>query len=226
MGRSFAFRIIVLVAVGIACLAGSATAQVNPYRVQQRYNEAKKGKSIDEWTRRLRDDDPAVRLEAVKSLTDSGQPEAIEYLVEATGDPDEAVKCKAIDSLGKLRATQATQVLVQKLFMRDVQPQVKHRILVALGRMGDPKAAQPIAEFLAHSTDPAMSGTAIFALGEIGDATVVPRLEEIQRSSADPHMSRLAGEALAKINVRLSPAAVAVTIPALQDDQQRPTAKR
>jgi HEAT repeat protein len=110
--------------------------------------------------------------------------------------------------------------------MRDVQPQVKQRILVALGRMGDAKAAQPISEFLAHNTDPAMSGTAIFALGEIGDAEVVPRLEEIQRSTADPHMSRLAGEAIAKINLRLSPAAVAVTVPALQDDQLRPTAKR
>jgi HEAT repeat protein len=212
--------------VSIGLVAASAAAQVNPYRVQQRYNEATKGKSIDEWTKKLNDPDPATRLEAVKSLTDSGKPEAIEYLVEATGDPDEAVKCKAIDSLGKLRATNATQVLVQKLFMRDVPPPVKQRILVALGRMGDVKAAQPIAEFLAHNTDPAMTGTAVFALGEIGDAEAVPRLEQIQREATDPHLARLAGEAVQKINLRLTPATVAVTVPALQDDQHPPTAKR
>jgi hypothetical protein len=63
----------------------AAQGQVNPYRVQQRYNDAKKGKSIDEWTKKLNDTDPGVRLEAVRSLGDSGQPEAIEYLIQATG---------------------------------------------------------------------------------------------------------------------------------------------
>src|SRR6185295_14182073 len=135
-------------AVSVLLAATPALAQVNPYRVQQRYNEARKGKNIDEWTKRLNDPDPAKRLEAVKSLGDSGQPEAIEYLIQATGDPDEAVRIKAIDYLGKLRATDATQVLVQKLFMRDVEPPLKQRILVALGRMGDAKAAQPISEFI------------------------------------------------------------------------------
>lgn len=225
MHRVVSARIALFPAVALLLVAASAAAQVNPYRVQQRYQEARKGKDIDDFTKRLNDEDPAVRLEAVKSLSDSGKPEAIEYLIQATGDPDEAVKCKAIDSLGKLRATNATQVLVQKLFMRDVEPQVKQRILVALGRMGDVKAAQPIGEFLKHNTDPSMAGTAVFALGEIGDAEAVPRLEQIQRDATDPHLARLAGEAVQKINLRLSPAAVAVTVPALQDDQ-RPTAKR
>jgi HEAT repeat protein len=196
-----------------------ARAQVNPYRVQQRYNDAKKGKSIDEWTKRLNEDDPAKRLEAVKSLGESGQPEAIEYLIQATGDSDQAVKIKAIDYLGKLRATAATQVLVQKLFLREVERPVKQRILVALGRMGDSKAAQPISEFLSHDADPAMRATAVFALGEIGDASTIPRLEELRRTANDPHLERLAGEAVAKINLRLSPASVAVSVPALAEDQ-------
>jgi HEAT repeat protein len=216
------------VALGIAAsmlLAAPAVAQVNPYRVQQRYNEARKGKSIEDWTKRLNDPDPAKRLEAVKSLGESGQPDAIEYLIQATGDPDEAVKIKAIDYLGKLRATDATQVLVQKLFMRDVAPPLKQRILVALGRMGDAKAAQPISEFIKQSNDPAVAGTAIFALGEIGDASVVPNLQDLQRTATDPNMARLAGEAVAKINLRLSPASVAVTVPALEEDRPRPRGK-
>jgi HEAT repeat protein len=193
-------------------------AQVNPYRVQQRYNDAAKGKSIDEWTKKLNEPDPATRLEAVRSLGDSGKPEAIEYLIQATGDPDEAVKIKAIDYLGKLRATDATQVLVQKLFLRETEPQVKQRILVALGRMGDAKAAPPITEFLKRDSDPAMCGTAVFALGEIGDADTVPKLEELRQRTTDPHLQQLAGEAVQKINLRLSPASVAVTVPALVDD--------
>jgi len=206
--------------------AAAVHAQVNPYRVQQRYNDAKKGKSVNEWTKHLNDDDPGKRLEAVKSLGDSGQPEAIEYLIQATGDPSDAVKIKAIDYLGKLRATDATQVLVQKLFMREVEQQVKQRILVALGRMGDVKAAQPISEFLVRDVDPAMRGTAVFALGEIGDATTIPRLEQVQRQADDPHLQVLAGEAIAKIRLRLSPASVAVTVPSLLEEDQRPPAQQ
>ena len=219
-GRSIALTALLLV-LGVS----SAIAQVSPYRVQQRYDEAKKGKSIDEWTKRLNEDDPATRLEAVKSLGESNQPEAVEYLIQATGDPDEAVRIKAIDYLGKLRATAATGVLVQKLFMRDVDIQTKQRILVALGRMGDVKAVDPIAQFLGQTSDPAVAGTAVFALGEIGDPSAIPRLEHIQRSANDPHLSQLAGEAVAKINRRMSPAAVAVTVPALEEDKP-PTAKR
>ncbi len=205
--------------------ATHAPAQVNPYRVQQRYNEARKGKNIDEWTRRLNDDDPAKRLEAVKSLGESEQPEAIEYLIQATGDPDEAVRIKAIDYLGKLRATSATQVLVQKLFMREVDPPVKNRILVALGRIGDAKAVQPITEFLGQDPNPEMASTAAFALGEIGDPAALPRLQQIHRTTANPHLARVAGEAIAKINQRTSPPSVAVTVPALEEDRP-PSARR
>ena len=204
----------------VVAAASQALAQVNPYRVQQRYKEASKGKSIDEWTKKLNDSDPSVRLDAVRSLGESGQPDAIEYLIQATGDPDEAVKIKAIDFLGKLRATDATQVLVQKLFLRDTEPQVKQRILVALGRMGDSKAAKPISEFLARDTDPAMCGTAVFALGEIGDADTVTKLEALQLRTEDPHLERLAAEAIQKIQLRLSPASVAVSVPALEEDRQ------
>jgi HEAT repeat protein len=216
-----------LLAVTLVVDASAAVAQVNPYRVQQRYNDAKKGKSIDEWTKKLNDTDPTVRLEAVRSLGDSGQSEAIAYLIQATGDPDEAVKIKAIDYLGKLRATDATQVLVQKLFLRDTPPQVKQRILVALGRMGDAKAAPAISEFLARDSDSTMCGTAVFALGEIGDGDTVPKLEALQQRSTDPHLTQLAAEAVQKIKLRLSPSSVAVTVPALvDDDHPAPKQKR
>jgi HEAT repeat protein len=209
-------RLLALVAL-LVLPVSLASAQVNPYRVQQRYKEAQKGKSINEWTKKLNDPDPQERLEAVKSLGESGQPEAIEYLIQATGDPDDGVKIKALDYLGKLRATDATQVLVQKLFLRDTPTPMKQRILVTLGRMGDSKAAPPITEFLNHD-DPAMEGTAVFALGEIGDAATVPKLEALRARTTDPHLEQLTGEAIAKIRLRLTPASVAVTVPALADE--------
>jgi HEAT repeat protein len=214
-----------IAALLVVAYAAPAMAQVNPFRVQQRYKEASQGKSIDDYTKRLNDPDPAVRLEAVKNLGESGQTDAIEYLIQATGDSDQSVTIKAIDYLGKLRATAATQILVQKLFMRDVPVNVQQRILVSLGRMGDVRAATPIGEYLGRDTDPATKGTAIFALGEIGDQASVPKLQAIQTDATDPNMQRLAGEAVAKISRRLSPSTVAVQIPALEDDKL-PTAKR
>lgn len=215
-----------IAALLVVAIAAPVSAQVNPFRVQQRYKEASSGKSIDDFTKRLNDPDPSTRLEAVKSLGESGKPEAIEYLIQATGDSDEGVMAKAIDYLGKLRATAATQVLVQKLFMRDVPVPVQRRILVALGRMGDVRAAAPIGEYLSRDTDPETKGTAIFALGEIGDQASIPKLQAIQTDASDPHMQRLAGEAVAKINLRLSPSTVTVQIPALEDENKPPTARR
>lgn len=214
-----------LAALLVVATVGSATAQVNPFRVQQRYKEASQGKSIDDYTKRLNDPDPATRLEAVKNLGESGSNDAIEYLIQATGDPDQGVMIKAIDYLGKLRATAATQVLVQKLFMKDVPVPVQQRILVSLGRMGDVRAAAPIAEYLDRDIDPETKGTAIFALGEIGDRASIAKLQTIQTDAPDAHMQRLAGEAVAKINRRMSPSTVAVQIPALEDPD-KPQQKR
>jgi HEAT repeat protein len=222
-GRNVVGWIAALLAVAFAVPAG---AQVNPFRVQQRYKEASQGKSIDDFTKRLRSDDPAERLGAVKSLGESGQTDAIEYLIQATGDPDQSVMIKAIDYLGKLRATAATQILVQKLFMRDVTLPVQQRILVSLGRMGDVRAAAPIGEYMSRDIDPETRGTAIFALGEIGDQASIPKLQTIQTEATDPHLQRLAGEAVAKIDRRLSPSTVAVQIPALEDENKPPTARR
>ena len=53
-------------------------------RVRDRMNRKKKGANIQEWVRRLGNDRPETRLEAVKSLGDSKDPKAIEHLVNAT----------------------------------------------------------------------------------------------------------------------------------------------
>ena len=145
--------------------------------MKQRYDKQTKGAGVEEWARKMNSDDPLERLEGVRSLSESTDPAAVPYLVQALGDGDMRVKAKAIDACGTARAADATPVLVQMLFLRGTSPEVEQRILAALGKIGDQRAASPIVEFLGRDLDHATRGTAIFALGDIADPATarVPR---------------------------------------------------
>jgi HEAT repeat protein len=179
--------------------ASPCLGQAPDQKARDRYDRQTKGASIDEFVRRLNGDDPEKRLEAVKSLEESKDKKAIEYLVQALGDADVRVRAKAIDALGNMRAREASPVLIQQLFLRNMEPSVKQRLLASLGKIGDEEAAASILEFMQRDLDPATSGTAIFALGEIGTPQALPTLEEIGKSSDDPTLRRLATEAANKI---------------------------
>ena len=96
--------------------ASSVFSSAGDSSVQSRYNKAKKGANISEWVKRLGDDDPDKRLDAVKSLGDSNDPKAIDYLIQAVNDADPRVEAKAVDYLGRLHAADSTPFLIQKLF--------------------------------------------------------------------------------------------------------------
>ncbi len=180
-------------------------SQLSGDRARDRVNRQKKGVNIQEWVRRLKNDRPETRLEAVKSLGDSKDPKAIEHLMNATADVDIRVKIKAIDYLGTLKATDATPVLIQQLFLRDVGMGVKQKVLVALGKIGDPRGADPIVEFLKRKLDPQTKGTALFALREVGNDNILAFLDTIARTDTSPPLRRLAAEAAEDIRHRLSP---------------------
>lgn len=173
-----------------------------PDSLTDRYNRARRGTTIDEWVRRLGDDDPEIRLEAVKSLGESGEPKANDYLMQAVGDSDPRVQAKAVEFLGRVQATDATLFLIQRLFMRGTGDPLRHRILMALGKIGDSRASRPIIEFLGRDVDPDMRGTAIYALGEIGDASIRQDLEALREREEHPRLKRLVGDALVKISTR------------------------
>jgi HEAT repeat protein len=180
--------------------AAPGRAQISAQQVRERYNRTTKGANLDDFVRNLNSDDPAKRLQGLKSLTESKDPKAIEYIVAAVGDSDMRIKAKAIDALGNLRATDATPVLVQHLFLRDTDPEVKQRILASLGKIGDPRAAKPIGEFLERDLDPAMRGTAIYALGDIGSPESLPLLDKIAETDGNKTIQRLARQAAEKVN--------------------------
>ena len=191
-----------LVWAGVAVLLlvpVAAGAQVSSQGLRQRYDKATKGATIDEYVRNLGSDDADKRLQAVKSLGASKDAKSVEHLISALGDADTRVQAKSVDLLGELRATDATQVLIQQLFLRNTEPLMKQRILAALGKIGDVRAARPIMEFLQRDLDAATRGTAIYALGDIGAPESVATLKTIAGRDGDPTLRRLANEAMQKV---------------------------
>lgn len=183
-----------------ALLASASSAQISSDDVRQRYQKQSQGSAnIDEQVRKLRSDDPIERLAGVKGLRASNDSKAFEFLIQAIGDKDVRIRVKAIEALAAMRATVATPVLVQHLFLTTTEVQMKQRILAALGEIGDPAAARPIMELLQRDLDPATRGTAVYALGDIGSTEAVSTLEKIANDDADATQRRLANEALAKI---------------------------
>lgn len=170
-----------------------------------RYNRAKYGANLDEWVRRLGDEDANKRLDAVKSLGNSGDPKANVYLMQAVGDPDPRIQSKAVDYLGKVRATDATLFLIQRLFMNGTGEALRHRILLALGKIGDSRASRAILEFVERDGHPDIRGTGIYAIGEIGDLSIRDDLQAFRDRETDVQLKRLADEALAKISSRAAP---------------------
>ena len=180
-------------------------SQLSGDRVRDRVNRQKKGGSITEWVRRLQNDRPETRLEAVKSLGDSKDPKAIEHIMSATADGDIRVKVKAIEYLGTLRATDATPVLIQQLFLRDTGAGVKQKILVALGKIGDPRGAEPIMEFLKRQLDMQTKAVALFALRDVGNDRLLTFLDTFSQREPSPKLQQLAADAAVNIRHRLSP---------------------
>jgi HEAT repeat protein len=170
--------------------------------VAARYNKAKKGTNVQEWAKRLGDDDPERRLEAVKSFGDSNDPKAIDYLVQAVGDSDPRVEAKAIDYLGRIHAVDATPFLIQKLFTVGTKQKLRHRILMSLGKIGDPRATKPILQYVMQDQNLDTRGAGIYAIGEIGDQSIHDELKLYAEVEENPQLKQLAGEALTKISLR------------------------
>lgn len=185
-------------------------------RLRQRYSPNKSGSGdLGEALRKLRSDRPDERLEGARLLAASDDPKTVEHLLSAATDADMRVRIKAIDELGNRRATDATPLFVQQLFLRETDTSMRQRVLVALGKIGDPRSTQPICDFLSRELDVPTRGTAIFALGEIGDEQALGVLTKLASDPADPITSRLAEEARRKITQREPPT---VEIPSLAED--------
>lgn len=196
---------ILAAALALTFLAAPAYAQFNNYRAIERYNAVAKGSNVAEWHKRLFDDDVSKRLEAVDSLGKEGSEECVKPLLDATSDSDARVRAKALDYLGAIGSRRATQTLTQYLFLSDIDPQSKKRVLVALSRIQDPDSITPLADFIAKTQDDELRCAALFALGEVGEQRSLDVIQEYT-ASEDPHERRIAIDAEGKIQERLAAA--------------------
>jgi HEAT repeat protein len=220
LGSLFLLAVLVPAVTPVTALAQSDPRPTSARdRLRQRYDRSRQGgDDIAEEIRKIRSDDPAVRLEAVRTLGASDDPKAVEQLMGAASDSDMRVKIKAIDELGNRMAKEATPMLVQQLFLRETEAFVQQRVLAALGKIADPRSTRPICEFLERDLDSSTRGTAVFALGEIGDETAFDVLTELAENGNDPTVSRLAGEAMRKIEHKAPPP---LDLPVLAEDRRR-----
>ena len=187
--------------------------------LRDRYRKPESSQKLSDSMRKLKSEDVEERLEAIRTLGQIDDPKATEALVGVASDLDMRVRIKAIDTLGLVKAKDATPLLVQQLFMRDTDLGTKQRILASLGKIGDKRATGPIMDFLSRNVDPAVRGNAIFALGDIGDPAALPSLEGLAKDGEDPLLRSLAAEAARKIRARPAPAVVP---PALAVDRRGP----
>jgi HEAT repeat protein len=212
-----AFALLAAAAAPAMARAQVPFSQENPSQLRNRYNKPQATQKLDEAVRKVNSDDPDQRLEGVKDLGAlEGEARAVEYLMQAVNDPDQRVRVKAIDTLGNIKAKDATPFLVQQLFLRDTDVATRQHILAALGKIGDKRATASLLDIVARQGDPAR-GNAIFALGDIGDPAALAPLRALARSSADEPLRRLAEEAVRKIEQRPAPTVVP---PALAVDRR------
>ena len=197
--RKRVLRAVVVGAAVVQC-AGTALAQGSVAdAARQRYEKSSNSASVESVSRSMESTDPMERLAGLRTLTSLEDDHAIDILLQALGDSDMRVRAKAIDSCADLRATAATPVLIQQLFMRETEAPVKRRILAALGKIGDSGAAKPIMELLDQGLDSATRGTAIYALGDLGSSDSLDLLDEISTKDEDRTIQRLARQAASKV---------------------------
>ncbi|MCX7752781.1 MAG: protein kinase [Blastocatellia bacterium] len=127
----------------------------------------------------VRDEDEAVRTDAVRMLAFSRDPRAIPALVEALTDSSLAVKAAAVEALvrkGSAAVGPTIERLTEALDAGDV---VTARFAAkALGLIGDATVAPVLRELLA-SEDRFVVAEIALALGRLRDHEAVPRLLEM-----------------------------------------------
>jgi HEAT repeat protein len=148
----------------------------------------------------LSDADPRVRVEALRKLRNVSDPQGDFLLIRSMTDPDTRVRVKAIDILGGRATKEAVPTMCQYLFLRSTEPVVKMHIAAALGRIGDPRGAKPLIQYLYEASDERGRGTAVFALGELSDRSATEVLTTAATEDPSPTVRRLAQEAIQKID--------------------------
>jgi HEAT repeat protein len=158
--------------------------------------------------RRLKDEDPAVRMDAAFALGYTESPEAPEALLPLLADSDAGVGAATVHSLGRIGKDRVEKAVVSHLNehasaevraraarvlgllraegaawalmggLKEPSWKVRAEAAMALGRIGSWTAGPALAEAL-RDEDPRVRGAAALALGSMGDVQAVPYLRNL-----------------------------------------------
>ena len=106
-------------------------------------SKQRKAEPMNWWNNlRLKSKDPQARRKAVEELTTSGDPQAVELLIESLNDEDAQVRRAAAQALGNTQDERPVDSLIATL--RDPNERVREAAASALGQLGDPRATSPL----------------------------------------------------------------------------------
>lgn len=109
----------------------------------------------------------SARIPAIWSLNRIQAPSARKAVREFLDDANPDVRAAAIHSVGLWRDSDALMPLIGLLATDDAQ--LQRLAAMALGRIGDPRAVEPLMDLHSGEMDPFLRHAVIYALYEIGD---------------------------------------------------------
>ncbi len=145
---------------------------------------AKYGKSaLEELIAALEDDNPLIRLNAVRALSIINDPESVEPMIDILhyADNDLQIREMAIISLGKSKDQRAYEPLIDVL-NNEPDKELRQTAVIALGELGDKRAAGPLLEIF-NETD--FRSTAAIALGLLKEKRAVEPLLKYMEEESD-----------------------------------------
>jgi HEAT repeat protein len=152
----------------------------------------------DPLIRALDDRDWYVHFAAAKALGRLKDVRAVSYLIAAMCGKDSYIRNEAINTL-EIIGKPAVNILISNLNneYKGEEEDIREGIIIALGKIGDTKAVDPLVEFLKSGSysERAMAAT---ALGNIGDNRAVSPLIDALHDK-EGYVRRMAASALGKI---------------------------
>jgi serine/threonine-protein kinase len=156
----------------------------------------------------FKDRDEEIRRSAIEIINTLRDERALNYLIDATRDPDWWVRERAADALAGLGNRKAVPALVQMISQFPESIPVAVRGLAALG---DAKAISAVLPLL-ERPDKTIKLEAINALVRLADDHSAPTLRtriQAQSATQDPDVDDAVRRAVADLNERFSPTAIA-----------------
>lgn len=142
-----------------------------------------------------------VKRDALAALRNFETEAASRVALPALLDPSEVIRATAVQTVVHLPAAEAFDVL-NGMLGRETSLFVRREIAYALGSVGTPQAAGPLAELLLRAGETELRAAAAIALGRTGEPSAVPALTRVlseKRSSKKNFLRRSAARAVGDI---------------------------